>query len=223
VKPLFADRAQAGNVLARALVRYARQPETVVLALPRGGVPVGYQVAVALELPLDVFVVRKLGLPGHEELAMGAIASGGVIVVNDEVVRSAGVPPAEIAAVAEREGRELARRERLYQGGRPAYPVAGATVLLIDDGLATGSSMSAAVVALRRSGPARIVVAVPTAAAETCARLHELADEAVCATTPHPFSAVGAAYRVFDQTSDEEVAELLALASARRPGPAAPR
>jgi predicted phosphoribosyltransferase len=183
-----------------------------VLALPRGGVPVAYEVAAALHAPLDVFLVRKLGVPGHEEYAMGAIASGGVRVLNEEVVQGLGIPRFRIEAAAAREEQELARRERAYRGDRPPPEVRGRTVILVDDGLATGASMRAAVMALRRLQPARIVVAVPTAAPETCEQMRGLADEVVCATTPEPFRAVGLWYEDFPQTSDEEVGALLAQA-----------
>jgi len=207
---LFRDRTEAGRFLARGLGAYANRPDVVVLALPRGGVPVAYEVAQALHAPLDVFVVRKLGVPGHEELAMGAIASGGVRVLNDDLVQRLGVPDAAIDAVARGEQLELERRERLYRGGRPPADLRGRTVILVDDGLATGSTMLAAVRAVRLQRPARIVVAVPTAAAETCEALRSEADNVVCASTPRPFRAVGAWYVDFSQTSDDEVRELLA-------------
>jgi len=188
-----------------------------VLALPRGGVPVGYEVARALGAPLDVFLVRKLGVPGHEELAMGAIASGGVRVVNEEAVRQLGIPPAWLDAAAEREADELARREAAYRDGRPPPDVRGKIVILVDDGLATGSTMRAAVAALRRLDPAKVVVAVPVGAAETCAEFKGEADDAVCAEEPEPFFAVGSWYDDFTQTTDAEVRELLARAG--EPGP----
>jgi putative phosphoribosyl transferase len=210
---LFHDRADAGRQLAAKLMRYAGRPDVLVLGLPRGGVPVACEVARALHAPLDVFLVRKLGLPGREELAMGAIATGGVRVLNEDLVRALQVPREEIDRVAAREERELERRERLYRGDRPPPAVRGRTVILIDDGLATGSSMRAAVAALRRLQPARIVVAVPVGAAETCADFQEEADEAVCARTPEPFYAVGLWYEDFSQTTDEEVRELLEQAA----------
>ena len=176
----FRDRAEAGRKLAEKLLEYAGRPDVLVLALPRGGVPVGYEVARALEAPLDVFVVRKLGVPGHEELAMGAIASGGVCVLNDDVVEAAEIPYRVIQAVAARELQELERRERAYRGDRPPLEVRGRTVILVDDGLATGSTMRAAVAAVRRLEPARIIVAVPTAAPSTCAELGHEADECIC-------------------------------------------
>lgn len=181
-----------------------------------------YEVATALEAPLDVFVVRKLGVPGHEELAMGAIASGGVIVLNEDVVTGLGITSGVVREVAEREGRELARREQAYREGRPMPELAGKTVILVDDGLATGSSMQAAVLALRRLRPARIVVAVPAAPSSTCERLRSDVDEVVCATTPSPFFAVGQSYWDFTQTTDNEVRDLL-RAAARAPAGAAAR
>jgi putative phosphoribosyl transferase len=213
---LFRDRRQAGQELAAKLGTYAHRPGVIVLGLPRGGVPVAFEVAEALRAPLDVFLVRKLGLPGHEELAFGAIATGGVRVLNDEVVRGAGVPGAVIEAVAAVEARELARRERAYRGDRPPLDVQGRTAILVDDGLATGSSMRAAVAALRRRGPARIVVAVPVGAPETCSAFENEADDVICARTPEPFQAVGLWYDDFSQTTDEEVQELLARAGRHR-------
>jgi predicted phosphoribosyltransferase len=209
---VFRDRVEAGEVLAGRLGHYAGKPEVLLLALPRGGVPVGARVAQALGAPLDVFVVRKLGVPGHEELAMGAIASGGVRVHNEEVVRKLHIDDATIQRVAEVEQQELARRERSYRGQRPPPDLTGRVVVLVDDGLATGSTMRAAVAAARRLGPARVVVAVPTAPASTCEQLRDEADEVVCATTPRPFRAVGYSYRSFPQTTDEEVRELLRAA-----------
>jgi putative phosphoribosyl transferase len=210
--PKFQDRRDAGRFLAQRLGAYADRPDVRVLALPRGGVPVGFEVARALHAPLEVFVVRKLGVPGHEEFAMGALASGGVRVINDEVVRRLGIPHDMVEAVAAREQQELSRREQLYRGERPAPEVRGRAVLLVDDGLATGSTMQAAILALRRLQPARIVVAVPTAAPETCEQMRVLADEAICAFTPDPFHAVGLWYEDFSQTSDAEVGALLAQA-----------
>jgi len=184
----------------------------VVFALPRGGVPVAFEVARVLDAPLDVFLVRKLGVPGHEELALGAIAQGGVRVLNAEVVRSLNIAPDTIEAVAAREGEELARRERAYRDDRPPLEVAGRTVILVDDGLATGASMRAAVAALRAAAAARIVVAVPVAAPETCDAVRAEVDEIVCAVTPEPFYAVGFWYADFAQTTDAEVHDLLARA-----------
>src|SRR4051794_24230001 len=180
----FRDRREAGRVLARELSEYADRPDVLVLALPRGGVPVAYEVARALEAPLDVFVVRKLGVPGREELAMGAIAGGGVVVLNEDVVRGLGIAPDVIQRVAEQEGRELLRREQAYRDGRPMPDLTGKTVILVDDGLATGSSMHAAITALREHEPAAIVVAVPAAPKSTCEELRTMVDEVVCATTP---------------------------------------
>jgi predicted phosphoribosyltransferase len=209
----FPDRAHAGRRLAARLTAYADCPDVLVLALPRGGVPVAYEVARALHAPLEVFLVRKLGVPGREELAMGAIATGGVRVLNDEVVQALGLTEEAIAAAAAAETRELERREGVYRGGRAFPNVAGRTVLLIDDGLATGTTMRAAVAALRKMGPARIVVAVPVASAATCAELAAEVDEVVCARTPEPFFAVGVWYDDFTQTTDDEVRDLLARAA----------
>src|SRR5882757_256546 len=209
---VFRDRRDGGRALAALLGDYRGGGGVVVLGLPRGGVPVAYEVAAALGAPLDVFLVRKLGVPGREELAMGAIASGGVLVFNDDVVRGLGIAPETIQRVAEEEGRELQRRERVYRDGRPALDVAGQVVILADDGLATGASMRAAVEALRQQGPARIVVAVPAAPESTCRELAVMADEVVCATTPSPFFAVGASYWDFTQVTDEEVRDLLGAA-----------
>ena len=206
----FRDRSEAGRLLASKLAAYVNHPDVLVLALPRGGVPVAYEVARALGAPLDVFLVRKLGVPGHEELAMGAVATGGVRVLNDQVVRALHIPDYVIDAVAAREQQELARRERLYRGGRPPPDVRGRTVILVDDGLATGATMHAAIKALRQLQPARLVVAVPTAAPETCEALRAEVDEVICAITPEPFYAVGLWYEDFSQTTDEEVRDLLA-------------
>jgi erythromycin esterase-like protein/predicted phosphoribosyltransferase len=206
---LFRDRREAGRLLATKLTAYANRPDVVVLALPRGGVPVAYEVARALDAPLDVFVVRKLGVPGHEELAMGALATGGVRVLN-EVVQHLGIPSTLIEAVTNHELTELERRERLYRGNRPPLDVRNRTVILVDDGLATGSTMRAAVRALRQQQPASIVVAVPVAAPESCEELRTLADDVICAVTPEAFHAVGLWYQDFSQTTDEEVRALLA-------------
>lgn len=205
----FTDRREAGRALAARLRQYAGRDDVLVLALPRGGVPVAYEVAEALGAPLDLFLVRKLGTPGHEELAMGAIASGGVRVLNDEVIRRYGVPPAAIDAVANAEQRELERREQAYRDGRTPLPLANRTVILVDDGLATGSTMRAAVEAVRQSKPSRVVVAVPVGSAETCQEFSVVADEIICGRTPESFRAVGQWYRDFDQTSDDEVRQLL--------------
>ena len=210
----FRDRRDAGRHLALTLRRYAGRPDVVVLALPRGGVPVAYEVATALGVALDVFVVRKLGLPGHEELAMGAIASGDVVVLNEEITQLLDVPHSVIAEVREREARELARREALYRDGRAPLEVRGRTVLLVDDGLATGASMRAGIEALRQRAPARIVVAVPIAAQQTCADLRHEVEEVICAVTPEPFHAVGLWYQNFSPVSDDEVQEFIRLAGA---------
>jgi predicted phosphoribosyltransferase len=209
----FADRREAGAALADRLRPYANTGNVAVLALPRGGVPVGYEVARALGAPLDVFVVRKLGLPGHPELAMGAIASGDVRVLNEDVVHGYAVPPAAIETVARAERQELERRERTYRDGRPPVRIEERTVILVDDGLATGSTMRAAVLAVRRLRPARVVVAVPVGARETCQALREVADDVVCAVTPEPFTAVGLWYIDFEQTTDEEVRHILSRAN----------
>jgi putative phosphoribosyl transferase len=213
----FRDRREAGRLLAARLSVYAGRPDVVVLALPRGGVPVAYEVAHALGAPLDVFLVRKLGMPGHEEFAIGAIASGDVLVLNEETLRDYGVRRDQVEAVVEAEKRELERREHRYRGDRPFRDLAGRTVILIDDGLATGSTMRAAVAALRQERPARVIVAVPTAPAETCDEMRAIVDEMVCLLTPEPFYAVGLWYDDFSQTTDEEVRELLEHAAARHP------
>ncbi|MDR6536582.1 phosphoribosyltransferase [Variovorax soli] len=209
---LFRDRRQAGKALAQVLGAYADRRDVLVLALPRGGVPVGFEVAVALRVPLDVFIVRKLGVPGREEYAMGAIASGGVRVLNESVRRLLHISEAAIEEVARAEQQELQRREQLYRGARPPPDVRGRAVLVVDDGLATGSTMLAAIRALRVQQPARIVAAVPIASAETCEDLRREADHVVCARNPEPFVAVGQWYENFAQTTDEEVRELLARA-----------
>ena len=217
----FRDRTQAGRLLSQKLARYADRTGAIVLALPRGGVPVGYEVAKGLRAPLDVFLVRKLGAPGQEELAMGAIAAGGVRVLNEEVVRALGISPRVIDSVAARELRELVRRDQLYRGRRPAPHVAGRTAILVDDGLATGSTMRAAIQALRQKRPCRIVVAVPVAAAPTCEELAGLVDEMVCYATPEPFCSVGFWYDDFSQTTDDEIRDLMERA-AKELAPAAP-
>jgi putative phosphoribosyl transferase len=210
---LFRDRTDAGRQLAARLTRYAGRDDVTVLALPRGGVPVGFEVAQALDAPLDVFLVRKLGVPGREELAMGAIASGGVRVVNDMAVRALDLTPEMIEEAAEREGRELERRAQAYRDGRPAPEVSGRIVILVDDGLATGSTMRAAIEALRTLGPARVVVAVPVGSPDVCQAFREVADDVICAREPEPFYAVGAWYNDFTQTTDDEVRDLLQRAS----------
>jgi len=214
---IYQDRREAGKLLARSLERFAGRADIVVLALPRGGVPVGLEVAEALGAPLDVFIVRKLGVPGHEEYGMGAVASGGVIVLNEEATRSLGIPASMIEAVAAREQKEIVRRDRLYRGTRPPLDVRDKTIIIVDDGLATGSTMRAAVEALRNRSPKRIVVAVPVGAASTCRQLREVADEVICPSTPEPFEAVGLWYANFEQTSDAEVRDLLDRSASRRP------
>ena len=206
---LFRDRQEAGVALAAQLARFGNDPSVVVLGLPRGGVPVAYEVARALHVPLDVFVVRKLGVPGHRELAMGAIASGGVRVLNPDVVNALGIPPNMIDAVADQEQKELERQQRDYRGDGPFPDLKGRTVIVVDDGLATGSTMRAAVKALRLMEPRRIVVAAPVAAAETCRSLAKEADEMVCVNTPEAFHAVSLWYQEFSQTTDDEVRALL--------------
>jgi putative phosphoribosyl transferase len=207
----FHDRRDAGRRLAELpeLKKYAGRDDAIVLALPRGGVPVAFEIAQALGLPLDVFLVRKLGVPGHEELAMGAIASGGTCVIDEGQVRRLELDEETIARVAAEQQRQLEERERLYREGRVLPDVAGKTVLLVDDGLATGSTMRAAIQALRAKDPAAVIVAVPTAPRETCERLHKDADEVICALTPDLFFAVGTWYEHFDQTGDDEVIALL--------------
>src|SRR5215216_1650489 len=213
---IFRDRTEAGKYLATKLLSYKDRPDALVLALPRGGVPVAFEVARELRVPLDIFLVRKLGVPGHEELAMGAIATGGVRVINEDVVNHLRVPGEVVDAVAADELRELERRERAYRGDRPAPDVKGKTVILVDDGLATGSTMRAAAAALRRQQPSRIVVAVPVSAVQTCDEYRMGVDEIICAVTPEPFQAVGLWYKDFSQTTDEEVRDLLARAAMAR-------
>jgi predicted phosphoribosyltransferase len=218
MRQVFENRSEAGRALAEALAQWRGAPDTVVLGLPRGGVPVAYEIASTLGLPLDVLLVRKLGLPGQPELAMGAIASGGALVVNDEVVRY--LPPGSDAleAVRQREQRELERRERIFRGDRPPLDMRDRTGILVDDGLATGATMAAAVRALRKLGAKRIVVAVPVASAEARDRVAELADEVVCLSAPAWFTAVGQWYRDFGQTEDAEVSELLERAASGAAG-----
>jgi len=218
---LFEDRFEAGRLLASHLREFNKRDDVVVLALPRGGVPVGYEVAQALHAPLDVFVVRKLGVPGHEELAMGALASGGVRVLNRTVIDALEISEKMIDAAIAREQIELERREREYRDGRPATDVKGRTAILVDDGLATGSSMRVVATALRKKSPAQIVVAVPVASASTCAEFETEVDRVICAATPEPFLAVGQWYQDFSQTTDEEVRELLRRSSERSPAKAA--
>jgi putative phosphoribosyl transferase len=205
----FRNRREAGRVLASRLKRYAGRNDVVVLALPRGGVPVAFEVAEALGAPLDIFLVRKLGTPGHRELAMGAIASGGIRVLNNDVVRWLGISPEQIDAVAREEQRELERRQQAYLEGRAPQPLEGRIVILVDDGLATGSTMRAAAQAIRQRNPAQVIVAVPVGAPDTCREMAAFADEVLCARTPEPFSAVGQWYLDFDQTTDEEVMDLI--------------
>jgi putative phosphoribosyl transferase len=213
---IFRDRSDAGRRLAEQLTEYAGRPGVLVLALPRGGVPVAFEVARRLGAPLDIFLVRKLGVPGHEEFAMGAIATGGVRFINEGVVDYLGIPGEVVDAVAADEQLELERRERAYRDDRPPPDVRGRTVILVDDGLATGSTMRAASAALRKQGPARIVVAVPVSAPQTCDEFRAEVDEVVCAITPEPFHAVGLWYEDFSQTTDEEVRALLESAARER-------
>lgn len=206
----FKNRMQAGELLAQRLSAYRRCPDVIVLALPRGGVPVGFAVARMLEVPLDILSVRKLGLPGHEEYALGAIASGGLCVLQpEEVLKKLGIRAQVIETVAQRELQETGRREKLYRAGRPALQLRERVVILVDDGLATGSTMLVAVHVLRQEKPARVIIAVPVAASETCQKLEAEADEIICLSTPDPFYAVGMSYENFDQTSDDEVKSLL--------------
>jgi putative phosphoribosyl transferase len=206
---LFEDRRDAGKFLAEKLERYANRNDVVVLALPRGGVPVAHEIAQKLNAPLDIFIVRKLGVPIYEELAMGAIASGGVRVLNEEIVRHLRITPQMIEAAAEAEERELKRREVEYRGDRQPLDLSGKITILVDDGLATGASMRAGVRALKQHHPAKIVVAVPVGAPDTCRQFEEEVDEVICAKAPSDFGAVGAWYHDFRQTTDEEVSELL--------------
>lgn len=205
----YRDRREAGWKLAKMLSSYAGQPDVVVLGLPRGGIPVAFEVAKALEAPLDVFVVRKLGVPGYPELAMGAIASGGARIINEDVIAGLDIPDEAIERVALREEQEIAKREEIYRGARPRMSLTGKTIILVDDGLATGATMRAAVSALRGYRPKKIVVAVPTAPPEVCAAFDELVDETICLTTPQFFMGVGGVYRDFSQTTDQEVREML--------------
>jgi predicted phosphoribosyltransferase len=209
----FRDRTEAGQLLAERLRKYAGRDDVVVLALPRGGVPVGYEVAKALGAPLGVFLVRKVGVPGQEELAMGAIASGGVLVLDEHLVRRLGIDESALKSAVAAEARELERRAAAYDGNREPPPLEGKTVILVDDGLATGATMRAAALAVRRLNPGRVVVAVPVAAAETCKEFEDVVDEIVCEITPEPFRAVGLWYEDFSQTTDDEVRELLARAA----------
>jgi putative phosphoribosyl transferase len=214
----FRDRAEAGRLLAERLREYAGRDDVIVLALPRGGVPVAYEVAKALDAPLRVFVVRKIGVPGHEELAMGALASGGILVLDHDLVRALGLGQSDVERVVDAESRELARREAAY-GALDPQELQGKTAILVDDGLATGATMRAAALAVRRLNPARVVVAVPVAAEETCDRFRDVVDEIVCDATPKPFRAVGLWYEDFSQTSDDEVRDLLSRAGDRSGAP----
>ncbi len=206
----FANRNEAGRALADALQNYADRPGTVVLALPRGGVPIADEVASALHLPMDIWLVRKLGVPGHEELAMGAMALSGTFHVNRDMARVMDISPQMIKRVIEREREELARRNKLYRQGRRVASLKGKTVIVVDDGLATGATMRAAVESLREEGVGRIIVAVPVGAASSCEEIEEIADELICLFTPEPFFGVGQWYRDFSQTSDREVQDILA-------------
>ena len=208
----FKDRADAGRVLAQHLTEYVNRNDVVILALPRGGVPVGYAVARALQAPMDIYLVRKLGAPGQEELAMGAIASGGVMVLNQQVVRTLNIPDRVIEQVAHKEREELMRREEMYRDDHPRLDVTGRVAILVDDGLATGASMQAAAASLKARRPRKIVVAVPVGAPDTCQRIEQQVDEVVCAVTPQPFYGVGQWYDHFDQMTDDEVREILSEA-----------
>jgi putative phosphoribosyl transferase len=206
----FRDRREAGQVLAEELASYRGRDDLLVLGLARGGVPVGWEVASHLGAPLEVFLVRKLGVPQWQELAMGAIATGGAVVVNDSLVRNLGISDEQIAAAIERETEELRRREQAYRGGRPPVDIAGKTAILVDDGIATGASMRAAVRAVRAADPAQVVVAVPVGPASACREIAEEADDVVCATMPPGFEAVGQVFEDFHQVTDDEVREILA-------------
>jgi putative phosphoribosyl transferase len=212
----FRNRREAGRLLATRLRHFANRPDVVILALPRGGVPTAYEVALAVGAPLDVFAVRKLGVPGHEEFAMGAIGSGGAYVLNYDVIDALHIPPAQVDDVTARESKELNRREHLYRDSRPFPKLEGSTVILIDDGVATGASMIVAVKALRQKSPRKIVVAVPVAPPDVCTALRVYADEVICYETPEPFGGVGAWYVDFSQVTDDEVRGLLDEASLRR-------
>ena len=213
----FKDRVDAGRKLAKELPKYANISDVLILALPRGGVPVAFEVAKELNVKMDVFIVRKLGVPGNEELAMGAIASDNIRVLNEDVIRSFQIPQSVIDEVAVNELRELERRERLYRGNRPKPDISGSTVILIDDGLATGATMRAAAAAVKTKNPAKIVIAVPTAASDTCSAFENEVDKTICVATPEPFYGVGAWYEDFSQTTDKEVCELLNKAAKIKP------
>jgi putative phosphoribosyl transferase len=209
----FLDRAEAGRILASRLIPYKNKGDVVILALPRGGIPVAYEVGRELQLPIDVFVVRKLGVPGQEELAMGAIATGDIRIINGDVVEELGISQETIDAVTERERKELHRREQLYRGNRPSRDIRGRSVILVDDGIATGSTMRAAIAAIRQLSPVRIVVAVPVGAPETCKQLATEVDEIICVAMPKLLHSIGQFYGRFEQTSDEEVRDLLERAA----------
>lgn len=213
---MFRDRKEAGHLLARKLAKYATRKDVLILALPRGGVPVGFEVATALNVPLEILVVRKLGVPGQEELAMGAIATGGIRVLNQEVISQCGISDHEIKAVSAREQSELRRRERAYRGDAAPPKISGHTIILIDDGIATGSTMRAAIAALRQQCPSKLIIAVPTAPLSSCEELRTIADEVVAVMVPEHFYAVGLWYATFSQTSDEEVRQLFELSSHRQ-------
>lgn len=219
---LFKDRIEAGDALADRLMHYAGRADVLALGLPRGGVPVAFEVAKALDAPLDVFIVRKLGVPDHEELAMGAIATGGVRIVNEEIVNRLHISHQTLDAVTATETKELARREHAYRGQCPPPEMQGRTAILVDDGMATGSTMRAAATALRKQHPGRIVVGVPVAAAQTCDEFRSEVDEMICVATPEPFYGVGRWYQNFSQTTDEEVHHLLEQAGYGRPDAARP-
>lgn len=209
----FFDRREAGKVLSEQLMQFEKKSDTIILALPRGGVPVAYEIAKKLSLPLDVFIVRKLGMPGHEELAIGAIATGGIAVFNNEIVQNFNIPKSAIDSVIQLEQQELQRRNSLYRGNRPFPVLVGKTIILVDDGIATGATMRAAIEALHQQKPAKIIIAVPVAAFSTCEEMNRLVDKIICPLRPYQFYAVGIWYENFSQTSDEEVAELLKIAN----------
>ncbi|MFO7964026.1 MAG: phosphoribosyltransferase [Desulfobacterales bacterium] len=218
-KNRFRNRTDAGVKLAEKLAAYKGQKNLLVLALPRGGVPVGYEVANFLDAPFDIFLVRKLGVPGQEELAMGAIASGGIRILNEDIIRMAQIPVQDIEAETRKEEQELQRREREYRGDRPMPELEGRRIILVDDGLATGASMKAAVAALRDRNVAEIIVAVPTASPDTCSEFEAMVDQVICARTPEPFGGVGAWYEDFSQTTDDEVRKYMQLAEENLPTP----